>query len=112
MRINSVQRRQERYRIIYIFKILSGLVPNPGITYSNNLYTGRMIDIPQITYSYSAIANHMREQSLWYHGGNMFNMLPTSLRNCCDSLDIFKSKLDDFLKDIPDQLLSTGIIQP
>ena len=69
-----------------------------------------MINIPQITYSNSSIAKQMREQSLWYHGGNMFNMLPISLRNCCDSLDIFKSKLDDFLKDIPDQPLSTGLI--
>ena len=34
MKINSVQRRQERYRIIYIFKIIQNLVPNPCIIFS------------------------------------------------------------------------------
>ena len=31
LKMNSQQRRFERYRIIYIWKILEGLVPNPGV---------------------------------------------------------------------------------
>ena len=31
LKINSQQRRCERYRILYIWKVLEGLVPNPGI---------------------------------------------------------------------------------
>ena len=48
MKLNSVQRRQERYRIIYIFKILQGLVPNPGIKYDTNTTRGRMVIFPKI----------------------------------------------------------------
>ena len=40
MKLNSVQRRQERYRIIYIFKILQNLVPNPGIKFDTNCTRG------------------------------------------------------------------------
>ena len=109
MRMNSVQRPQERYRIIYLYKILQGTVPNPGISYSNNDTRGRMINIPNIKYFCSSKAKQMREQSLGYHGGNMFNLLPIELRNCHDSLEIFKTKLDAFLADIPDQPLSTGL---
>ena len=31
LKMNSQQRRFERYRIMYIWKVLEGLVPNPGI---------------------------------------------------------------------------------
>jgi len=53
MKLNSVQRRQERYRILYIFKILQALVPNPGIKFDTNNTRGRIINIPRIKSSYS-----------------------------------------------------------
>ena len=102
MKLNSVQRRQERYRIIYIFKILQNLVPNPGIKFDTNCTRGQMIILPPIKTSHSTKAVNMREQSLWCHGGKLFNALPINIRNCTDSLDIFKKNLDSFLCKIPD----------
>ena len=61
-----------------------------------------MITIPKSKSNYSAIAKHMRDQSLVVHGGNIFILLPVDLRNWSGSKDSFKEKLDLFIKDIPD----------
>ena len=61
-----------------------------------------MVQLPPIKSTYSAKAIKMREQSLGCHGGNLFSSLPITLRNCNDSIDIFKRNLDIFLKEIPD----------
>ena len=36
MKISSVQRRHERYKVFYIGKVLQGLVPNFGISWNSN----------------------------------------------------------------------------
>ena len=46
MNITSVQRRMERYTIIYTHKILSGVVPNPGNFNSTWTHRGRFVKIP------------------------------------------------------------------
>ena len=48
MKINSQQRRLERYRMIYIWKILEGLSPNCGIKCNSNEIRGRMCQVPPI----------------------------------------------------------------
>ena len=109
MKLSSVQRRQERYRIIYVWKILQGLVPNPGIEWDSNVSRGRIVKIPTIKSSYSIKAKNMREQSLGVHGGKLFNSLPVDIRNCTESLDVFKKILDTLLKDIPDKPVCSGV---
>ena len=52
--------------------------------------------------TYSAKAINMREQSLWCHGGKLFNSLPLTLRNCTDLLEVFKKNLDLFICNILD----------
>ena len=52
----------------------------------------------------------MREQSLSYHGGRLFNSLPVELRNCSESTEVFKRKLDEVLSNIPDQPVSPGLL--
>ena len=102
MKLYSVQRRMERYRIIYLWKIIIGIVPNYGITWSDNMVRGRMFNIPRSKSNFTAIAKHMRDQSLIVHGGNIFNLLPVDIRNWSGLKDLFKEKLDMFIKDIPD----------
>ena len=109
MKINSIQRRHERYRIIYICKILQGKVPNPGIKYDHNVVRGRVIIIPGIMSQSSTLAKRMREQSLTVQGGKLFNSLPVSLRNCTVSLEIFKQNLDIFLQQIPDRPITPSL---
>ena len=42
----SQQRRMERYRVIYSWKILEGLVPNCGLKFTSNERRGREAVIP------------------------------------------------------------------
>ena len=55
------------------------------------------------------MATRMRDQSLIVHGGRIYNLLPSDLRNCTDKLDSFKEKLDIFLGQIPDHSSSPGL---
>ena len=36
LRLYSVERRRERFMIVYLFKMLHGFVPNIGMTYTEN----------------------------------------------------------------------------
>ena len=109
MKIYSVQRRLERYRVIYLWKILKGLVPNFGIEWDTTERRGTYIIIPKNTYKHTAMATRMRSQSLVVHGGRIFNQLPSDLRNCNLSMEVFKTNLDIFLAQIPDHPVSPGL---
>ena len=105
----SQQRRMERYRIIYTWKILEGKSPNCGITSKNNERLGRMCDIPQIKVNSRKAIQSLRENSFQVNGRRLFNCLPKKIRNkkgC--SIDKFKSTLDLFLERIPDEPKSDG----
>ena len=102
----SVQRRFERYKIIYVWKILHGLVINPGIEFNDNLGSrnGLTCKIPKHTMN-------IREKSFLINGPRLFNSLPKEVRefpmkniqNAQSSIDQFKNQLDNFLKNIPDE---------
>ena len=111
----SLQRRRERYRIIYIWKILEGLVPNishggdGGIKKLHTARNGRTSQIPTLNRTTSAKVLKLREGSLNYHGSQLFNALPKEIRdlsNC--SVEIFKNKLDKYLNSIYDEPLVRG----
>ena len=104
LKMNSQQRRFERYRIIYIWKIMEGLVPNPGVLVCESSTKGRLVKIPPLCTRSSARVKTLREASLNVHGGRLFNALPQSVRNVknCD-ISLFKEKLDSFVSKIPDQ---------
>ena len=106
MKINSQQRRLERYRMIYIWKILEGLSPNCGIQCNSNEIRGRMCQVPPIVKNARQFVKTQREQTLQVHGVKLFNKLPWELRSMtnCTVLQ-FKRKLVNFLAGIPDQPL-------
>ena len=93
----------ERYRIIYVWKILQGFVPNFGISFTENERTGKKVVIPQIKKT-NGYLQHLRENSLSVHGGKLFNILPKEIRNLekC-SVEHFKENLDNYLSNIPDE---------
>ena len=111
----SLQRRRERYRIIYVWKILESRVPNiscegaSGIKKLHSLRNGRSCFIPPLNSSTPASLQRLREGSFSYHGARLFNALPKDLRNLtnCSTLS-FKNKLDKFLAQIIDQPLVDG----
>ena len=99
----SQKRRIERYKIIYIWKVLEGKVPNCGIENYDNLRLGRVCRIPPITKGSTKIQT-LRENSFQIKGPQLFNILPEKIRNMkkC-SIDDFKFALDKFISNIPDE---------
>ena len=76
--MNSQERRLERYRIIYTWKILQGISPNCGLEVNKNERRGREIKVP-ILRGKPAVRK-LREQSFQYNGPKLFNSLPKCLR--------------------------------
>ena len=108
LNLYSVQRRRDRYQIIYLWKIIEGLVPNLSapITCTYSERRGRSCVVSHVnmgrlgTLSY----NSFRWRSI-----RMFNKLPKYVRivSSC-SIDEFKSQLDKHLRSIVDLPCRSG----
>ena len=113
LKMNSQQRRLERYRIIYTWKILEGIVPNCGLYQSESTSerAGRKCTIPTVKSTTRQSVKTLRWQSFQVHGPQLFNSLPKYIRNMskCGVLD-FKEALDMYLTKIPDQPKVGGMI--
>lgn len=111
----SLERRRERYMIMYVWRILEGLTPNfnrpssGGINANWNARRGRMCDVPAVRRQAPAPIQRIRYSSFGIVGPRLFNMLPKELRNttACN-LEVFKRKLDTFLRSVPDEPLVSG----
>ena len=103
MNIQSVQRRFDRYRVIYMKKVQLGLVPNPGVLVESNISArcGFKFNIPHKN-SKSGWTSALRKTAFQYRAPRQFNSIPLELRNMTSSMDVFKQKLDVFLRMIPD----------
>ena len=115
-RIYSQERRRERYRILYLWKMLEQLVPairgGHGGVSKLHPRNGRTFDIPFGNKNIPRHIQKVRDGSLLVHGAKLFNVLPKDLRNCSTcSLPEFKSKLDGFLSQIPDEPIVHGYNQ-
>ena len=114
MNLQSIQRRHERYKIIYRYKIKEGLVPNLPTNPSNHEHSyalkfststrgGCRCSIPnQILHHNPAVIQH--NSSFALTACNLWNCLPSSIStitNC--SVDKFKAHVDKFLAIFPDE---------
>ena len=109
LRLYSLERRAERYKIIYTWKIIEGLAPNLS---TNKIQTklsdrrGRLCILPKPAKQHicSAKINTIRENSFCVQGPKLFNALPREIRNITEvQVDTFKHHLDKLLTTIPDQ---------
>ena len=113
MRIYSQERRRERYRILYLWKMLENMVPaiDEGSSGLVKLHprNGRTINIPLVNNKSPRQIQKIRESSLLVHGAKLFNILPKYLRNIknCSLLE-FKNKLDGYISQIPDEPFVSG----
>ena len=107
----SIQRRHERYRIIYSWKILENLVPNGGLEIvvdSAESRQGRRFQVPGI--DRKAATSKQLDQAFQVNGPKLFNCLPARIRNIKNvGLDDFKMALDNFLESVPDQPRIDGL---
>ena len=104
----SIQRRFERYTVIYVWKIRQGIVHNPGLEFKNTSPEGSrhglMCVVPKGT-------SKLRENSFMVRGPKLFNSLPKDIREYQldnevrqqQSVDNFKRRLDEYLSLIPDE---------
>ena len=112
LKLSSTERRVERYRIIYTWKILQGLVPNCGISGSPFSGKGRLAAIPNCRSGRLESIKTLKENSFTSEGPKLFNALPRCIRDCTGSKESFKTLLDSFLELIPDQPLGKASEKP
>ena len=111
LKLYSLQRRRERYLILYTVKALNGTVPNLGFTLKTSPRTGPRITVPLTGSSSGIVTPKMKDRSLLVQGAKLFNILPKDLRDEYDQLSPigFKNRLDMFLRTIPDQPTIAGL---
>ncbi|WP_347046854.1 hypothetical protein, partial [Escherichia coli] len=80
LRLYSLERRRERYAVIYVWKILEGLVPNFGIASYTNPRTGRHCTVPTVP-TIQSKAGYIYCNSLGFKGPQLFNSLLKDLRD-------------------------------
>jgi len=99
LNLTTIQKRFERYRIMYLRKIILGLVPNPGLVIrrEGGLRGGLTLDVPK-----RKTESVLRLNSFIIKGPAIFDCLPTDLHSLDDSMDTFKLNFDQFLYLIPD----------
>ena len=108
LKLNSLERRRERYMIIYTWKILNGLAPNiegrNKIMAEDRLRRGLVCKDPFL-HPRDTRFRTLKENSFVVKGPRLFNKLPNEIREGClgISLDAFKNKVDTFLATIPDK---------
>ena len=106
LNLQSVQRRFDRHRVIYMKKIHKELVPNPGIEieHSEKPRCGLTFNIRNKNNNTREWSSKLRLNSFQVRCLMVFNSLSYDLRNSLSSMDTFKSELGQYLAMIPDTL--------
>ena len=107
LKMYSLQRRHERHKIIYLYKIKSGLVPNISehhkVQFHSNKRFGTVCCVLQFPL-YNNKAMKARNASFALTASSLWNSLPRELRDLSEiSVEAFKTRLDKILKDYPDE---------
>ena len=109
LNLYSLERRRERYIILYIWKSMNNLSPSIGIGTKWRERSGLTCDIRRPPPHASRKIQSKFRASLRYRGSELFNILPPTLRSYRErNLGPFKRMLDEFLTTIPDQPKQPG----
>ena len=110
LNIYSMERRRERYEVLYTFKLLKSLVPNIGIKPKWSQRRGRMLVPPAVHKNSTQAAATMRRNSFRAKAAFLFNALPDHLRNISlnTSMDKIKRDLDKLLQTVTDEPMLAG----
>ena len=81
LKMLSQERRMERYRVLYIWKIIEKKTPNCGIELApQNERLGRRCAVPPLQKNGRTAIQTLREQSLQCEGPRLFNCIPKHIR--------------------------------
>ena len=109
--MNSQQRRIERYKILYCWKIVENIVPNCGIGINSaeEKRTGRKCTVRKLIGPQKV--KTLRDSSFQCAGPRLFNSLPKEIRNLTKiPVEDFKEHLDNYLSQVPDEPKVSGLI--
>ena len=108
LNLMSLQRRRERYIIIYAWKIHKGLAPNDlGLEFYDAGRLGLKARLPPFRKGAPMYIQSMYDQSFAVKAPKLWNTLPLSVNTSSD-LDSLKTRLGVFLKGIPDRPPTIG----
>ena len=85
LKLYSLERRRDRYDILYAYKILKRTVPNVCLQFKWSSRRGRSLVPPPVTKNSSDHAKTVRNSSYRSRVTRLFNSLPTVLRNITDT---------------------------
>ena len=107
LKMYSLQRRRERYTVIYVWKIVEGLCPNlpknPIITL-DHVRKGRLCKIPPVNTKSPLRIQTIKENTLAIRGPRLFNSIPKYLREKSGvKVESFKRALDKYLATLSDE---------
>ena len=95
LNLQSLQRRRERYILIYMWKLLQGKVPNDiGMTFDFNARRGFTAVLKPMVHPQSK-AQTVYDNFFTITGAKLWNILPFQINTCTSSLNTFK-KLVNF----------------
>ena len=99
LKLYSLERRRERYLIIYLWKMLEDLVPKCiDLERRNRGRDGRSFRLPLLSRTASTRLKTIRDDSFFVQSLRLFNSLPRNIRDLkgC-TVEKFKGELDKFL---------------
>ena len=105
----SLERRRERYIIIYIWKVINNYVPNVEngseacIRTREHHRFGTQCVVQRLPPRAPTRVETIHSNYLTTKGPTLFNALPREIREARGSPDAFKKRLDKFLQRLPDE---------
>ena len=104
LRLYSQERRRERYRILFIWKVLQGYTKGYTMNSMESPRRGRLVIVPNYSAGAPSAVKRAKEASLAVQGAQLFNIIPRHLRDIkTGTVDQFKTELDSWLTTLPDQ---------
>ena len=100
----------ERYKCLYIWKSLNGLVPSLGLEWADSDgRSGSRLRYPKIIGPEGHNRTLQRDSINW-EGVRIFNSLPDVIKNYKGTKEGMKNLLDRYIQNIPDQPEYPGMI--
>ena len=109
LNIYSLERRRERYMICYTYKIVIGLVVNPGLAITYDLRRKIRVGPKPVSMRSPNWIRKARHSSFFFKASKLYNCIPLHLWESEDiniptknHVNSFKKKLEDYLSTTPD----------
>ena len=112
LKLQSLQRRRERYSIIHMWKLLNNIVPNDlNIVFRDRERQGIRAMIPPLQRGARQAAQTHLDNAFSIRAARLWNAIPPGVTRITD-LEAFKTQLSVFLNSFPDNPPTSGYSAP